>query len=631
MKKWQIHILTLLCFCSMTALNGQVEKLAVPGHPRILLLKGEEANIQRTIASDNAWKNVHQSILTECDRLLLVPPVERIQIGRRLLDKSRECLRRVFYLSYAWRMTRDKKYFDRAEKELLAVAAFSDWNPTHFLDVAEMTTSVSIGYDWLYNDLSPASRATISAAIIQKGIEPSMDPKYNSWLKVSHNWNQVCNGGMVLGALAIYEDRPELAKTVINRAIESVKLPMKEYGPDGGYMEGYGYWGYGTSYNVLLISALEKAFGNDFGLTAIPGFLQTAGFMENMTGPSRKPFNFFDSGEGTELHPAMFWFAAKIKDPSLLWVERDLMAAAESKRYLGNTLLPAIMIWGGNVPVSKIAAPASTVWIGGGRNPVALMRSAWDANAIYVGMKGGSPSLNHGHMDVGSFVMDADGVRWAMDFGMQNYESLESQKVDLWNMKQNSQRWEVFRYNNFAHNTLTANGQLQNVEGSAAIIHSSKTPLFINAVVDMKDLYKATLAKATRGIAIINNSYVAVRDEVETLQPAAATIRWNMVTAAKVTILDEHTAELSKDGKTLLLQLLEPADAVLKTWPTTPTHEYDAANPGTLFIGFEAKVPANTKAAITVVLTPEGKPSTPKPKVQALSDWPAKTTLNNQP
>ena len=32
-------------------------------------------------------------------------------------------------------------------------------------------------------------------------------------------------------------------------------------------------------------------------------------------------------------------------------------------------------------------------------------------------------------MDVGSFVFDSDGVRWAMDFGQQEYESLESKTL----------------------------------------------------------------------------------------------------------------------------------------------------------------------------------------------------------
>ena len=62
-------------------------------------------------------------------------------------------------------------------------------------------------------------------------------------------------------------------------------------------------------------------------------------------------------------------------------------------------------------------------------------------------------------MDAGSFVFDALGVRWVQDLGMQEYYSLEKENVDLWNMSQNGQRWNVFRYNNLAHNTLTVNGK----------------------------------------------------------------------------------------------------------------------------------------------------------------------------
>ncbi len=47
---------------------------------------------------------------------------------------------------------------------------------------------------------------------------------------------------------------------------------MKDMGPDGIYPEGYGYWGYGTSFNVLLISVLEKAYGKILGLSGKPGF-----------------------------------------------------------------------------------------------------------------------------------------------------------------------------------------------------------------------------------------------------------------------------------------------------------------------------------------------------------------------
>ncbi len=612
-------VFILFLTCSAAAQVGADVKL--PGHPRILMLQGEENTVNKMVAADKTWNKVHQAILNECDNLLTVAPVERIKIGRRLLDKSREALRRIFYLSYAWRTTQQQKYLQRAEKELLAVSNFSDWNPTHFLDVAEMTMAVAIGYDWLYNNLSETSRSTIKNAILKKGIEPSLDSQYNSWLRASHNWNQVCNAGMTYGALAIYEDQPELARTIINRALGSIVLPMHDYSPDGAYPEGYGYWGYGTSFNVMFISAVEKVFGKDFGLSAMPGFLKTPGYLENMTGPTGNCFNYSDAGLGGELQPAMFWFASRLKDPSLLWVERSRLLSSDPKKYGNNRLLPATMLWSGGMAINNITEPKSLIWVGQGKNPVALMRTSWsDSNAIYVGLKAGSPSVNHAHMDVGSFIMEANGVRWAMDFGSQDYNSLEEKGVQLWSMGQTSQRWQVFRYNNYAHNTLTINNELQKVEGKASITGSSDAPMFLNATTDITELYKGNLQKANRGVAIVNKQYVVVRDEIETL-PKETTVRWTMATPADVKITSKNTAELTKNGKKLILQVQEPANITMKTWTTNPPHDYDALNPGTTLVGFEVKLPANAKSSITVALIPGGAEKSANQKIQPLQNW----------
>lgn len=103
--------------------------------------------------------------------------------------------------------------------------------------------AAAIGYDWLYDQLSEESRNTIKEAILKKRLEPSLNTKHNNWLKALHNWDQVCNAGMAYGAMAIYEDQPLIARQIINRAIETIALPMKDYAPDGVYPEGYGYWG----------------------------------------------------------------------------------------------------------------------------------------------------------------------------------------------------------------------------------------------------------------------------------------------------------------------------------------------------------------------------------------------------
>ena len=611
-----------ICFVLLFVVFANAQNINtkdVPTHPRILLLKGQENGIKQTIATNAVWGKVHQSILAESDRMIDLPTLKRIQIGRRLLDKSRECLRRMFFLSYSWRMTHDEKYLKRAEAELLTVSAFSDWNPSHFLDVAEMTMGVAIGYDWLYNDLPRSSLDSIKNALISKGLEQSMNSKYNSWLKGTNNWNQVCNAGMTYGALAIYDDKPDLAKQIIERAIESIKLPMKDYSPDGAYPEGYGYWGYGTSFNVMFISAMEKVFGSDFGLSEKPGFLKTASYLENMTGPSGKSFNYFDAGSGASINPAMFWFANRLKDNSILLTEKSFLESGKS--LVNDRLLPAIMIWGAGIDLNKIEDPKQLIWVGRGKNPVALMRTSWsDPDAIYIGMKGGSPSNSHAHMDIGSFVMDAGKVRWAMDFGMQDYESLESKGVNLWAGDQNSQRWQVFRYNNLAHNTLTFNDEYQLVKGFAPITGFTDKPSFLSAITDISEVYKGKASSVNRGIAIVDKKYVMVRDEIVSADKET-TVRWTMVTPAEVKITGNGTAELTQKGKTLRIQVVEPATIKLTTWTTKPTHDYDALNPGTIIVGFEVNIPAKSKCALTVLLIPEDAKVKGHLTIPLLKDW----------
>jgi hypothetical protein len=617
--------ITALFFCFQFGAIAQIQSIdstmPIHAHPRILLFSGEEAAIRQTISSDTVWRNVHHVIISASDSLLVKEPIKRIQIGRRLLDKSREAIRRLFYLSYAYRITYDKKYLLRAEKELLTIAAFSDWNPSHFLDVAEMTLAVSIGYDWLYNELSPSSREIIREAILKKGLEPSLNSKYNGWLTVEHNWNQVCNAGMAYGAMAIYESQPELARKIINRAIGTIVLPMKDYAPDGIYPEGYGYWGYGTSFNVLFISAVEKLFGADFGLNAMPGFLKTTGFLEGMTGPSGKPFNYSDAGGNGGFHPAMFWLSKKINDPSVLWEEKRYLLRNSPQALVDDRLLPAALLWNGGVTMDKITAPASTFWTGNGKNPMVLMRTSWtDSNALYVAMKGGSVSINHAHMDVGSFIMEADGVRWAMDFGMQDYESLESKGIQLFGRTQDAQRWTVFRLTNLVHNTLAINNQHQLVTGTAPITKSGSNPSFMFAVTDLSQIYNNQVAKSVRGIAIVDQNHVVVRDEIETLD-TITTIRWTMLTPASAKIVGENQIELTKNGKTLLLKVKAKGKIEMKTWSTDPPHDYDAPNPGTTLVGFEITLPANSKTALNVSLLP-GKTSTKRLKnLLPLEKW----------
>lgn len=587
-------------------------------HPRLFLPKGAEVVLKQRIAADPTLRQFHRAVLAEADRQLTTKPVEHVLIGRRLLDKSRTCLSRLTHLSYAWRMTGEPKYLERAKAEMLAVGGFTDWNPSHFLDVAEMTTGMAIGYDWLYEGLDATSRATIRTAIIEKGLKASFEGK-QWWINGNNNWNQVCHAGMTVGALAVHETADDMTAEIVARAVEGVPHSMMELAPDGAYPEGPGYWVYGTSFNVLLISALESVLGTDFNLCASKGFLSTADYYLHATGPTGMYFNYADCGAGSNsIQPAMFWLAGRRKEPYLLWNElgwlsKQIKEAGDKPIRSNDRLFPLILAWSIDLP-SERTPPKALSWTGMGPMPVAMHRSSWQPDATFVGVKGGSPSGNHAHMDVGTFVMDADGVRWAEDLGMQDYNSLESKGVDLWNNKQDSQRWKVFRLGSSAHNIITVDGKQQVLQGKAAIITAKEG----RTVVDTSGVYQGQLRNSQRGVALQDDRSVIVQDEL--VADKEVTVRWAMVTRAEVAITGPGYATLTQKNKRLTLRVVEPAGAELKTWPTDPPPaEIDAPNPGTRLIGFEVKIPAGTPTRLVVELVPDGVQA--KVAVKPLAEW----------
>ena len=601
--------LLFTCIAALLTLSAgnalaQADLSRLADHPRLLLPKGAEKKLLKQINRDAVWKEIHTATLGEADRIITLPVSERIKTGMRLLAVSRENLRRIFILSYAYRMTGQEKYLVRAEQEMLKAASFSDWNPSHFLDVGEMTMALGVGYDWLYPALSEASRRTIREAIVKKGFKPSYDTAYNWFVDAEHNWNQVCNGGLAFGAIAVAESEPEWAQKIIDRAIDKVRLPMRHYAPDGAYPEGPGYWGYGTLFNVLLIGGLESTFGTDYGLSQMPGFMQTGTYEMQMVSPLIKHFNYMDNSYEPESSSAPFWFYSKTQDPSVLCQQVSILQRDTAKKYLKDRVLPAMLIWGAGAPMEKAVAPQETFWAGRGNTPVCVMRSGWgDPNARFVGVKLGLPSINHGHMDVGSFVFEADGVRWAIDLGSEDYNTTETRGVDLWNMAQQSQRWDVFRYNNRSHNTLTFNDKLQRVNGSAQIIESDSATARRFVKTDLTPVYAGQVDKVERTISLVDNDYLLIEDEI-TAGKNYTRMRWTLMTRATPKILSDNTVMLEQDGKRCLLKIESETPIVWRFEKTPTVNTFDSPNPDVTMVVFDTDLKRGETQYVRAQLTP---------------------------
>ena len=607
MKTRIIFILWILCcfYSSSFAQKDYLNTLTPPEHPRILLQKGEEKALKKKIQKDVVWKDLHLSLLKEAEEMIKLTVNERIKTGMRRLGVSRETLRRIFILSNAYRMSGRTDFLKRAEAEMLKAASFSDWNPSHFLDVGEMTMALAIGYDWLYEKLPKQTKEIVEKAIIEKGLLPSYDKRYNWFLRAVHNWNQVCNAGMTFGALAIWDKETDLARKTINRAIETIKIPMEHYAPEGAYPEGISYWDYGTSFNALFLSAVEKAFGTDFELGQMPGFLKTGEYVLHMVSPSLRNFAYSDNSQKAAMSPAMFWFYDKTKDASILYNQARLYQRDGKERILKDRLAPAMLIWGASASLSKIQEPDQLVWKAQGDNPVCLMRSSWsDTSGVYVGVKLGSPSVNHGHMDIGSFVFEANGVLWGMDMGGENYNQLETKGVDLWNRKSGSQRWDVYRYNNRTHNTLSFNRKYQYVDGKAQIDKYSELAEHMYVVSDLTSVYEGQVKNVKRAVSLVDKKYVVVEDLIETNEHFTM-MTWTMVTSATAKILSENVMLLEQDGKKLYIRVEGPEKIRWRIVPAEPDFSYNSPNPGVSLIGFDVDLELSRKQKVKVYLLPE--------------------------
>ncbi|EKN20021.1 hypothetical protein HMPREF1076_00217 [Parabacteroides goldsteinii CL02T12C30] len=606
--KTRIVVLLLALFYCHSISFAQKEfvntSVRLSGHPRLLLQKGEEKTLKKMIMKDVIWKDIHQSLLNEAAEIVQLPLNERIKTGRRLLSVSRENLRRIFILSYAYRMTRKGEFLKRAESEMLKAASFSDWNPSHFLDVGEMTMALAIGYDWLYPQLSAQTKRVIEDAIVEKGLKPSFDERYNWFVNAVHNWSQVCHAGVTYGALAVWEKEPALACTVVNRAIEKISIPMGHYAPDGAYPEGIGYWDYGTSFNVMFLSAIEKIFGTDYGLSELPGFLKTGEYILHMVTPNLKNFAYSDNGINAFFTPTMFWFYSKTKDASILYNQIRLYKKDGQKRIQKNRLAPAMLIWGASASLVNLQKPKQLLWKAQGDNPVCLMRSSWnDSSAIYLGMKMGSPSVNHGHMDIGSFVFEADDIFWGIDMGGEEYNRLETRGVDLWNTRQNSQRWDVYRYNNLSHNTLSFNNKYQEVKGKTKIDEYSDQENHKFVISDLTPVYKNQVRSVKRAVSLVNKEFAVVEDLIETTKNFTM-MTWTMVTPASAKILSENVMLLEKDGKKLYIKVEGPRKIRWHILPAQSDFSYDSPNPGISIIGFDTDLELSAKQRIKVFLLP---------------------------
>ncbi len=440
-------------------------------HPRLLFSKQEEQRIRDLFGTEPLLDSLYVGLMKEAERLLLVPPQEdprrEIKNTKDILPISREQVYRMVNLALAYRLSGDRRFAEKAEKELVHVCNFPDWDPIHYLDVAEMTTAVAIGYDWLYDVLAPSTRQLVVHSIKTKALNLVVE-EYNtgnadSWAKRETNWNVVCNTGMVLGALAIEEHYPELAKHIIGEAVRYIPNCLKHFAPDGVCYEGPAYWGYTNMYLSLLLKALNDNFGGDFGLSEMVGVDKSVLYYMHSTSPSGKIFNFANSGStAPAAEPIYFYFSRAFNQPEVATFYRDVLSKTVHEGNYFRFYFLSIP-WYDTASSTADALPKLKVYEG--INDIVVFNGNRNIpNSLYLIAKTGDPDMAHQQLDIGTFIVEMNGIRWTDDLGTDNYNL-----PGFWDYKPDGQRWTYFRNSNFSHNTLSIDHKLQNSAGTGEI------------------------------------------------------------------------------------------------------------------------------------------------------------------
>lgn len=351
----------------------------------------------------------------------------------------------------------------------------SKWNPGHFLDTAEFTAAFAIAYDWLYEAWTADQKSQIVSNMITYGLSQGIaaftnsDNAVHGWwtTNTQGNWNCVCNGGLTMGALAILGDDdsgigPQILGLTIPNAVTNCAQAVTT---DGTWTETANYWYFGTTGHAEMSSSLLTATGSDYGLlTSNKNFGLTGLYHMYVTGFGSL-FSYGDHGPNkfSTTANSILLYGDYFNHPEYVLFQRDQHDAPEPWSMFWYNPTVSGAFWD-NMPLDHFFDDPTDQW--------AAMRSSWtDEDGMYIAIKAGKLQghQTHNDLDVGDFVMDALGTRWAGELGSGDYLSTDYFNSDA----QDATRWLYYRKRTEGQNTLLVNKANQLVTAAPSVKHDT--------------------------------------------------------------------------------------------------------------------------------------------------------------
>lgn len=532
--------------------TSKVERAIKNGHPRIIADDSVFKKI--TGYTDSLQVGWRDSVLNYADKIVSNFTTEgsysdnNFYLGLNnmsYLAMARRMKQYVETLGMAYQLTNNQVYADKALEVLYAGddEHLDTWYPEQFLSVAEFTAAYAIGYDWCYDAISDTDKDKLASVVYKYGIETAYknyngtQGSYLTWVNVNTNWNIVCNSGIMMGALAFAEYNPLICERSLDYGIKNIKNGLAELGPDGAWEEGLGYTSYILQYITQLSSSLCINFDTSYGINDTAGLEELLDFTISTFGPTGI-YNFADATVNHSTSSYAFYLADVYDRSDVRSFVLDYFTDTDAVECI-NALL-----WCDDVThVSDIQFKNSY----SRKLEHITLGSGFESDGTWLSTHGGYNDADHHHLDLGSFVFDCDGVRWAMELGGDSY-------LDGYFDHPKS----YYRTRAEGHNTLVINptvGNDQDSDAFAKVIRYNLRDDNPFAIYDLTSAYKSSASKVYRGFMMLDNyNGVVIRDEIEADEDAS--IYWFMHSEATITIGDDgKSAKLTKNGKEMEIKV----------------------------------------------------------------------------
>jgi hypothetical protein len=506
-------------------------------HPRLLFDKNEIGAI-RERAEVAVLKPIAQRLLERAEWQLQAPPIipsitkrgEPDPVGEvKGIAAARALQGRVLTYCMAHTLTGLKKYRDAAVAEMRR--AISDWRiwvdtahrPPFDLMTGEICLTFGLAYDWLYQDLTPDERRELRQGAerraLQAYLQSSADERRGMFFTARHNWNPVCNGGAAVLALA-FEGESDLSTRVLEIAVPAMDHYWNHLAEDGGWDEGTGYWTYGHRYAFISAEALRRS-GKPGGAERfrLRGARNT-GYFPVIFNPGKKLSASFGDVTSRASDPIFYLLGREYKEPAFIWFQDraappDIKSSSWPQEALSLIWRPTGERW---LPeANKNFKPAlnstyvfpSIGW--------AMMSPRQPDPPYFLAFKNGSLAANHTHLDLNHVSVGFGESMLAVELGSRPYPA------DYFSSK----RYTYYEINTAAHNTVLVGGKGQIPGRKGKLVGPIKGQGF-EALVGVADgVYENEAPRVRRHVVFVKNRYWILLDEIQTVQPQSAELRFH--------------------------------------------------------------------------------------------------------